>query len=70
MSPALAAASLCQHCERAPVGANALGLCDKCDGVRGIRRLYRPRDHCPPWWEAHLRRLADRARRRLPLFPK
>lgn len=69
MSPAAVAPSLCQHCERQPAGTNALGLCEACYRVRGIRRLYVPRDDCPPWWEAHLRRLAERARRRLPLFP-
>ncbi len=61
---------LCRHCERRPVAGNALGLCERCHGMRAIRRLYRPRAGCPPWWEEHLRRLAERARRRLPLFPE
>jgi hypothetical protein len=61
--------SLCQHCERASVGGNDLGLCDTCFRVSGIRLLYEPRDDWPPGWEEHLRRLAERARRRLPLFP-
>ena len=66
---AAVAVPLCRHCERRAAG-KALGLCELCHRVRGIRRLYRPRDDCPPWWEEHLRRLAARARRRLPLFPE
>jgi len=70
MSLAASAPSPCQHCERAAAGDNDLGLCDDCYRVRGIRRLYAARDDWPPWWEEHLRRLADRARRQLPLFPE
>ena len=33
-----------------------------------IRRLYRRRSDWTPAWEAHLLRLTERARRRLPLF--
>jgi hypothetical protein len=70
MIPAAALGPLCSHCERRPASDNRLGLCDRCHRVRGIRRLYRPRGDEPPWWEEHLRRLAERARRRLPLFPE
>jgi hypothetical protein len=70
MSAVPSSPCLCQHCEREAAGANDLGLCDGCHHVRGIRRLYEARDDWPPWWEEHLRRLAERARRRLPLFPK
>jgi hypothetical protein len=70
MTAAAALAPVCRHCERRPAGDNKLGLCERCHRVRGIRRLYRPRDAYPPWWEEHLRRLAARARRRLPLFPE
>jgi hypothetical protein len=67
---AAVAVPLCRHCERRAAADNGLGLCESCHRVRGIRRLYRPRDDRPPWWEEHLRRLAERARRRLPLFPE
>jgi hypothetical protein len=70
MSLALSVPAPCQHCGRAAAGSNALGLCDACFRVRGLRRLYEPHDDWPPWWEEHLRRLADRARRQLPLFPE
>lgn len=59
--------SLCLHCERRPA-AGGLGLCAHCKAVRGIRRLYVRRRGWTPQWEEHLRRLAERARRRLPLF--
>jgi hypothetical protein len=59
----------CRYCERRPVGGNTLGLCDVCHRARCVRRLYVPNPDRPSWWEAHLDRLAERARRRLPLFP-
>jgi hypothetical protein len=58
---------LCLHCEKRPA-AHALRLCETCAGFKGIRRLYRRRPHWTPEWEQHLRRLSERARRRLPLF--
>lgn len=70
MSAAAPLPALCQHCEQAAAGDNDLHLCDACFRVSGIRRLYEPRDDWPPWWEEHLRRLTERARRQLPLFPE
>jgi hypothetical protein len=55
------------HCERRPA-VNRLGLCAHCHGIRSIRRLYLRRPGWTPEWEAHLRRLTERAKRRLPLF--
>jgi hypothetical protein len=40
-----------------------------CYAVKGIRVLYLRRRGWTPEWEAHLRRLTERARNRLPLFP-
>jgi hypothetical protein len=60
--------SPCQHCERQPA-VTVLGLCAVCDRTRNIRLLYLPHVGSTPQWEAHLRRLAERARRGLPLFP-
>jgi hypothetical protein len=57
----------CLHCERRPA-CGGLGLCARCQAVRGIRQLYVRRRGWTPQWEEHLRRLAGRARRRLPLF--
>jgi hypothetical protein len=59
---------ICLHCEGAP-SVNGLGLCRSCNAVGGIRVLYavRRRDWTPEW-ERHLRRLAWRAQRGLPLF--
>jgi len=57
----------CLHCERQP-GVAGLGLCPGCHGVENIRRLYARRRGWTPAWEAHLRRLADRAKHGLPLF--
>jgi hypothetical protein len=59
--------ALCLHCEKA-AAASGLGLCPACHAVRGIRKLYVRRRGWTPQWERHLRRLTDRARRRLPLF--
>ena len=58
---------LCLHCERRP-RATPLGLCAACDAVPNVRVLYARRRGWTPRWEAHLRRLAARARLRLPLF--
>ena len=69
MSAVPADLPVCEHCERRPVGGNALGLCDRCHGRSEIRLLYVPDPDWPPGWVDHLRRLAERARRRLPLFP-
>jgi hypothetical protein len=60
--------ALCLHCERQP-RSHRLGLCARCARVRGIRLIYLKRRHWTPEWDAHLRRLAERARRQLPLFP-
>jgi hypothetical protein len=57
----------CLHCERRPP-SNALGLCADCNAVKGVRVLYLRRRGWTPAWEMHLRRLAERAKQRLPLF--
>jgi hypothetical protein len=58
---------LCRHCERGPA-ETVLGLCRACHETRGIRRLYRVRRADKgPEWERHLRILARRARRGLPV---
>jgi hypothetical protein len=57
----------CLHCERRPK-AHYLGLCAPCAASRGVRLLYQKRRGWTPAWEAHLRRLTERARLRLPLF--
>ena len=60
--------SVCLHCERRP-SAGRLGLCAVCHARPCIRVLYavRRRDWTPEW-EARLRRLAERAKKKLPLF--
>jgi hypothetical protein len=58
---------VCLHCDRRPP-VNGLGLCETCNAVRGVRRLYVRRRGWTPTWEEHLRRLTERARGRLPLF--
>lgn len=59
---------VCLHCERRP-GADALGLCAVCVARPCIRVLYTVRRHgWTPAWEAHLRRLTERASKKLPLF--
>jgi hypothetical protein len=69
------AVKLCIHCERRPA-VTVLGLCDRCHGLKRVRRLYRPRARDDPddaqvqyrrRREAILRR---RANLRLPLFPR
>jgi hypothetical protein len=57
----------CLHCECAPA-VNALGLCQDCNAAPRIRVLYLRRRGWTPRWEIHLRRLARRASKGLPLF--
>jgi hypothetical protein len=59
---------LCLHCEQRPNGTE-LGLCTVCHTVENIRVLYLRRRRWTPQWELHLRRLTERARQGLPLFP-
>jgi hypothetical protein len=63
----MVAARVCRHCERRSAVSKA-GLCRACHRVKGIRVLYIRRRGRTPEWEEHLRRLAQRARARLPLF--
>jgi hypothetical protein len=58
---------LCKHCEIRP-RETELGLCRRCDGLGGIRLLYEKTRGLTPEREDRLRILAERARRRLPLF--
>ncbi len=59
---------VCLHCERRPA-AGALGLCAACHARSCVRVLYEVRRRgWTPEWEAHLRRLTERAKRKLPLF--
>lgn len=60
---------LCVHCEQRPP-ATPLDLCVECHAVKSIRVLYLRRRGWTPEWEQHLRRLAARAKQRLPLFPR
>jgi hypothetical protein len=60
---------LCVHCEKRPA-ATALDLCVECHAAKNIRVLYLRRRSWTPEWELHLRRLAARAKLRLPLFPR
>jgi hypothetical protein len=62
-----AAAELCKHCESCP-GVSDLGLCGDCDALGGIRLLYEKTRGLTAEREDRLRLLAERARRRLPLF--
>jgi hypothetical protein len=64
-----AAAEPCLHCERQPA-SHYVGLCATCASSIGIRQCYVKRRHWTPEWEAHLRRLTERASRGLPLFPE
>ncbi len=58
---------LCRHCERG-LAVSSLGLCQKCQETKGIRRLYQVRRHSRgEEWERHLRVLARRARKGLPV---
>jgi hypothetical protein len=59
---------ICLHCERRPA-VGRLGLCAVCQARGRIRVLYAVRRRSwTPEWEAHLRRLTERAKRKLPLF--
>jgi hypothetical protein len=62
-----AARPLCLHCERRRSAAGAV-LCRRCHACKAIRILYTRRRNWTPRWEAHLRRLTERAKQRLPLF--
>jgi hypothetical protein len=57
----------CKHCEARP-GVTDLGLCRDCDALVNVRLLYAKTRHLSPEREDRLRLLAERARRRLPLF--
>ena len=59
---------VCIHCEQRPA-ETLLDLCIPCHAHRNIRPLYARRPNWTPQWEAHLRRLAQRAKQQLPLFP-
>ncbi len=63
----MSAGALCLHCERRPCTGH-LGLCSQCHARDTIRPLYVRRHGWTPRWEAHLRRLTQRAGQRLPLF--
>ena len=59
---------VCLHCERRPAAA-PLGLCAACRARGCTRMLYEVRRRgWTPEWEAHLRRLTERAKKKLPLF--
>lgn len=57
----------CEHCER-PTQRDKLGLCPTCATTEGVRVLYVRRRGWTPELELRIRRLAARAKRRLPLF--
>jgi hypothetical protein len=57
----------CKHCEVRP-RETELGLCRVCDALSGIRLLYEKTRRLTPEREDRLRIMAERARRRLPLF--
>ena len=57
----------CKHCEARP-GVTPLGLCERCDAQGCVRLLYEKTRGLTPEREDRLRLLAERARRRLPLF--
>jgi hypothetical protein len=64
-------AQLCLHCERVPQSTlprlRCLRLCDRCGAYRALRRLYRRPRGWTPAWDAHIQRLVERAKLRLPL---
>jgi hypothetical protein len=57
----------CKHCE-ARDRTTDLGLCRECDALVNVRLLYEKTRRLSPQREDRLRLLAERARRRLPLF--
>ena len=59
--------TVCKHCERRPA-VTGLGLCARCNAVRGIRKLYLRTRRLTPEQEDHLLMLAERAKNREPLF--
>jgi hypothetical protein len=59
---------LCIHCEQR-AAETRLDLCPVCHANDQIRVLYLRRRGWTPQWEAHLRRLTERAKLCLPLFP-
>jgi hypothetical protein len=59
----------CIHCHERP-SVSSLNLCAVCDAAKNIRVLYLRRRGWTPEWELHLRRLAARAKLRLPLFDR
>jgi hypothetical protein len=60
---------LCLHCESGPQ-ETLLRLCGKCESSPCIRKLYRYLPDWTPEWDRHLQELVERAKQRLPLFPK
>jgi hypothetical protein len=60
---------LCLHCEIRPQ-ETLLRLCGKCESVPGIKNLYEYRPDWTAKWDEHLQALVERAKKRLPLFPK
>lgn len=56
----------CFHCEAAPALPGGV-LCGSCSQVKNLRVLYRTAGRNPTW-DGWIRRLASRARQRLPLF--
>jgi hypothetical protein len=62
-----AATPKCLHCERRQ-RSTPTGLCARCHARKPIRILYTRRRNWTRQWEAHLLRLTERARKRLPLF--
>lgn len=62
--------ALCLHCEKRDRVNNDLRLCVTCAQQPCIVRLYRKTiDWCPAW-DANIQRLVERAKKKLPLFPR
>ena len=57
----------CLHCEQAPQ-ETYLRLCQRCAGVRGLRRIYNRTANWTPERDARIQALVERAKRQLPLF--
>lgn len=57
----------CHHCRERPA-AGDLGLCERCNAMPNVRLLYRPVRDRPPGWAERLERMAEKAKRREPLF--